>query len=89
VLEQREDKFAQQATIVKMTTDGKVLTVNATYSTPGEAGPYPIAKLSANDPFFETLAHAETATFQVGGSEIVFKLMGSMQGLKKFDELCH
>jgi hypothetical protein len=90
LLEQRDDKLAGKSAIVNVTGDDKTkLSVNAIYSQPGEAGPYPVAKLAHSDPIFALLSKAKSAQFAANGEIIAFDLTGTRRAFDKMDELCH
>jgi hypothetical protein len=89
LLEQRDDKLAGKSAIVSVTGDDKTkLSVSAIYSQPGEAGPYPVAKLAASDPLFALLSKAKAAQFVANGEVITFDLTGTRRAFDKMDKHC-
>jgi hypothetical protein len=90
LLEQRDDKLAGKSAIVTVVGDNKSKqTVTAIYSQPGEAGPYPVAKLAHSDPLFALLSKAKSAQFAANGEVVFFDLRGTRKPFAKMDKLCH
>jgi hypothetical protein len=88
LLEQRDDKLADKTAVVTVTADRKTQTVTATYSQPGEAGPYPVAKIASNDPLFELLSRATAAKFAANSEVTPFKLKGTRKAFREMNAVC-
>ena len=88
LLEQREDALAGKSATVTVTAGKTTLSIAATYSQPGEAGPYPIARLASNDPFFELLSHATSAQLAVNGYATTMGLKGTRKAFTAMQKIC-
>lgn len=88
VLEQRDDTLADKPALVKAKFEDATASMAATYSSPGEAGPYPILKLERDDKLFAMLLHAKSVVFSSNGIAATIDMTGSRKALTALDDAC-
>jgi hypothetical protein len=87
-LEQREDKLAGKPAVVSAKSESGTIALSGIFTQPGEAGPYPVIKLSKDDPAFEFLSHASSIEFSVNGTSQSVAMTGSRAAIAKMNEIC-
>lgn len=87
-LEQRNESLAGKHTTLMVRAGGDMVSFKATYSSPGEAGPYPVAIFSRDNPLFDVLSHARSADFAIKNANQTIQLSGFSSSLKLMDKHC-
>lgn len=88
ILEQRDDKLAgKQANILAKSKSGSIALTGA-YSNPGEAGPYPVIKVSKSDPIFDLFSHSDSVVLTANGQSATVSMKKSKQAIANMNSAC-
>lgn len=85
---QRDDALGGQSVNVTIGIGNYSDTIQATFAAAGLTGPYPVATLNPDHPFFEFLANRRTLTFSANGVATAISLKGSRDALEKMRAAC-